>query len=197
MNGIFQAAELKESGHVEIIRIMNGEPWRRTVEPRATFDLDAFAPELSVAERAAILAAWAAIPLPPPPPAPSPGELTGVIKPSALARVDAEAEAARQKWITPGAGMALTYEAKRTEAVKILADPAPDPANYPLAAARAQRLGKTLTQVAQEWKAKADLWSAKAALIENIREGAKEQIAAAAAQAEVDAILAGLAWPKP
>lgn len=121
-------------------------------------------------------------------------ELLEALKARALASVDAQAEATRQQWITPGAGMALTYEAKRTEAVKILSDPALALANYPLAAARAARLGQTLVQVAQEWKARADLWMAKAAEIENAREAAKEAIQVAGTKAEVEAILAGLTW---
>src|SRR5690606_32071172 len=45
--------------------------------------------------------------------------------------IDASAEVNRLKYITPGAGQAMTYEQKMDEVRALAQDPDPDPANYP------------------------------------------------------------------
>lgn len=115
----------------------------------------------------------------------------------ALHTVELAAERARLAFVTPGAGMALTYEAKRREAEAILIDPSPQAVDYPLAAERAARQSVTLAEVATEWQARADAWLAAAVAIESERETAKAAIAAAADTDAVRAILAGLSWPEP
>lgn len=128
------------------------------------------------------------------------------LKEQALAEVDGLAEAARGKWITLGPGQAMTYDAKRMEAERWAADGAPDPANYPWARARAARLNGVLEidvtvgqaqAVIGEWTARAAAWEAAGIAIEDIREQAKEDIAAAADQAAIDAVLTNLDWPAP
>ncbi len=138
---------------------------------------------------------------PPPPPF-----TLDELKAAAVAEVDAQAEAARYRYITPGAGQAMTYDAKGKETERWAADGAPDPANYPWARARAARLNGvtppevTVAQaqaVIDEWAAVIAAWEAAGIAIEDVREQAKEDIEAAADRAAVDAALAGLAWPAP
>lgn len=129
------------------------------------------------------------------------------LKATAKALVDAEAERSRQQWITPGAGQALVYEAKRGEAEAWAAAlPTPALADYSFMRARAARLNGVadvdVTQgqmqaVAKEWTARAAAWIAAGIAIEEKRESAKEAIDVAADQAAIDAVLAGLAWPAP
>jgi len=133
------------------------------------------------------------------PPAPEPPS-----KAEASTIVDDQAEAARLQYITPGSGQAMVYERKRSEAEAWVADLSPDPADYPLLKARAERLNPgspDYPAVATEWNAKAATWLAIAADIEGIREGAKEAIAATADGSaggdDRETILAGLAWPEP
>jgi len=118
--------------------------------------------------------------------------------------IDGQAETTRTKFITPGSGQALVYEQKRAEAAAWSAATSPDPADYPLLKARAERLNPTIpdySAVAAEWNVKAAAWLVIAAEIEGIREGAKEAIEATTegitGSAERVAILAGLAWPEP
>ena len=137
-------------------------------------------------DAATIMAAWSF--------EPSLAEVKAEIK----ARVDAAAEAQRLLYITPGAGQALVYEAKRTEASRWFAagEPtSPDAATYPWAAERATRLGTTVASVLTEWLAQASAWATIGRAIEGAREGAKEAIAAAGDEKTARAVLDGLNWP--
>jgi len=121
------------------------------------------------------------------------------IKAEAIAKVDADAETARLQFITGGAGMALVYERKRDEAEAYLAAVTPDPADYPLLKARAERLDPVTPDydaVAAEWSARAAAWVTAAAAIEGLREGAKETISEAADAATIFAALV-INWPSP
>jgi hypothetical protein len=130
-------------------------------------------------------------------PAPMPLD---VLRARAAAQVDALAEAARLAFITPGAGQALVYEAKRDEVLKWRAagEPAaPAAADYPWAARRATRLAVTIAAVLTEWSARVDAWADAGQAIEDIREQAKEDVAAAADETAIAAILAALVWFTP
>lgn len=139
---------------------------------------------------------------PPPPPPP----LLDDARVSALTTVDADAETARHRFITPGDGQVLTYDAKRREAEAWAADDAPDPANYPWARAHAARLkgvaeaDVTVAQcqaVIDEWTARVAAWVTAGIEIEHVREGAKDAINIAADIAAIDTVLDGLVWPAP
>ncbi len=123
------------------------------------------------------------------------------LKQAAGREIDSAAEAARLAFITDGAGQALVYEAKRSEAVKRQAivdgGGTPVDAEYPLMQARATRRKSAMQAVADEWNAKAAAWTTAAAAIEDVREGAKEAVAVAASESEIETILAGLVWPTP
>ncbi len=105
----------------------------------------------------------------------------------AAKRVNGEAENYRLRFITPGAGQAMTYLEKKLQAEACLADPSPDPAAYPLLAAEIGVRGATVTDVATVVKAQSDAWQTIGALIEGKRQTALVAIAAAGDKTEVDA----------
>lgn len=124
--------------------------------------------------------------------------------------VDKGAEAARIQWITPGAGQALAYEAKRRECMSwadvIAAAGTPVLSDYPWMRSRAARLNDIaegavvqaqMQAVADEWAAKITSWAAAGIAIENLREQAKEDISVAPDAATVQAVLDGIIWPSP
>lgn len=113
--------------------------------------------------------------------------------------VDSRAEAARLQFITAGAGQALVYERKRAEAEAWDAAGSPDPADYPLLKARAERLNAGTPDyqaVADEWNAQSAAWQVAAAAIEGLREGAKDAIDVAGDIAGVHTAM-DITWPTP
>lgn len=111
------------------------------------------------------------------------------------ARLDRAAEAERLKYITPGNGQAMTYQQKAAEASACLADPAPDPASYPLLAAEIGITGASLIDVATVINGQYQAWQIIGAAIEAARLGGKKAVAEAetaeAAQLAFDAVV----WP--
>ena len=127
------------------------------------------------------------------------GELAAA-KAAAAIEIDAQAEAARLRFITPGAGQSLEYAATEAEArAFVAAGAAGAPEAYPWL--NAERLatggGATLAEVAQQVLALADAWRASGAEIKRIRRAAKLQVEAAVTIAAVRAALAGTDWPQP
>ncbi len=102
------------------------------------------------------------------------------LRAQALAQIDGQAEAARLRHITPGAGQALTYERKRAEADALLHDPAPDPLDYPFLVAEVGITANTLAGVAALVRQRADDWTRIATVIETARLTAKQHIQDAA-----------------
>lgn len=122
------------------------------------------------------------------------GPTIDTLKLTLTAKVDADAEAARLQWITPGSGQALTYEQKRAEAERMATDPAPKPTDYPLLAAEVGITAETLTAVGTLVRARAAAWTAIAAQIESLRLQAKAAVMAASNAAEARAA-AVVTWP--
>ncbi|MFA7416119.1 MAG: hypothetical protein WC048_16735 [Rhizobium sp.] len=116
-------------------------------------------------------------------------------KDATKAEVDAAAESVRLSYITAGAGQALTYSQKATEAVAYLGAANPVAADYPLLNAEVGITGPTIAEVAAIVKAAFDQWQIIGAQIEAARLGAKKAIAAAATAAEAQAVLDGIVWP--
>lgn len=138
----------------------------------------------------------------------SAAELLGQGRTTAQKEVDRQAERARQAYVTPGSGQAMVYDAKKSEALAwqavVAAAGVPSLADYPFCRARAARLNGVaegaVTQaqgqaVIDDWSGKITAWQAAGIAIEAVREQAKEDIDAAADQAAIDTVLAGLAWP--
>jgi hypothetical protein len=129
------------------------------------------------------------------PPQPAPLSLE-IIKVRASARIDADAERARQVWATGGDLQSLVYEGKRREAAAYAVDGTPDPSTYPFLAAEVGLTGASLADVAAAVSAKSAAWTQAAAAIERIRVGAKMGIDASTDQAGIDAVIAGMnPWP--
>lgn len=124
-------------------------------------------------------------------------------KHEAKLEIDLIAEDVRQRFITSGAGMMLVYEQKRAEAerhaAEVAANKTPDPADFPFMNKRATRKGVSLAVIESEWLTKSAGWVVVAAQIEDLREGAKDDIDAVAddanAQENIDAIVSGISWP--
>jgi len=120
---------------------------------------------------------------------------------SALQAIDAEAEAARQRHITPGSGQAMVYMAKEADARAFAAASYPEAnlQDYPWVQAEAQATGLTAPQSADDIINQANAWRVLGATIEHTRRAGKLAVGAApnvaevtAAREQVLATLAGL-----
>lgn len=119
---------------------------------------------------------------------------------AAIVAIDAEAEAARLLWITPGAGQALEYQATEEDARRYQANNgAGDPEDYPWLRAELLAIDgdSTLADTAASTLAQADAWVAIGSEIKRIRRTAKLAVAAATTIAAVRAAASGIAWPQP
>lgn len=106
------------------------------------------------------------------------------IKEHLAAQIDAEAEAFRLRFITPGAGQAITYLRKEQEAAAYLADSG---ASVPLLEAEAAVTGVTVTALAAEVAAASAQWLIIGTAIEARRRQAKIAVQAATNVAEAHA----------
>lgn len=119
------------------------------------------------------------------------------IQEAAAAEVDAAAETQRLRWITPGAGQAMTYQGKLAEAEACLRDPKePTEENYPLLSAELGLRAATLREIAQNVVAIYRGWVRLAADIERVRLVAKADIRAAKSPEEIRSILERIVWPE-
>lgn len=113
------------------------------------------------------------------------------------ARIDAVAETERLKYITPGAGQAMTYQQKAAEAAACLVDTNPDPTDYPLLAAEIGITGASLAEVAQTVYDAHQAWRVIGAQIEAARLGGKAAIDAAETAEDAQAAFGAVTWPSP
>lgn len=116
------------------------------------------------------------------------------LKAMLISKIDAEAERARLAHITGGAGQAMTYSQKASEAKACLADAEPDAAAYPMLAAEIGITAPTLSEVAAVVAAAHAAWTVIGSQIEALRLGAKAAIAAAT-DAETVQAAANILWP--
>ncbi|MGG7535360.1 hypothetical protein [Rhizobium sp. 12,4] len=119
------------------------------------------------------------------------------LKSALKAVIDATAETERLKYITPGAGQALTYAQKADQAQAYLAAVAPVDADYPLLVAEIGITGASAAEVANVIKANFAAWQMIGAAIEATRLGTKQAIDAAAAELEARAAFEAAQWPAP
>lgn len=124
----------------------------------------------------------------------APVDLLG-LKAVLKAEIDAAAEVERNRYITPGAGQAMTYQAKSAEAARFASDADPQAGDYPLLAAEVGITGETLGDVAGVVAAAHAQWLAIGALIEAARLAAKAAVDAAENAAAARAVTP--AWPAP
>lgn len=137
-----------------------------------------------------------------PPPVPGAVSLEAV-KTAAIARIDTEAEEARMRFLTAGAGQMLEYQATQAEAARSLTVSGElNPANYPYLAAEQQALLSvgvevTLRQVAAQVLVVMEGWNLAGAEIKRLRRGAKLRIELATTIDEALAVGQGIPWPSP
>ncbi|PCG08681.1 hypothetical protein COA17_11025 [Sphingomonas ginsenosidimutans] len=102
----------------------------------------------------------------------------------AVIAIDAAAEAARMRFLTPGQGQAMTYQRKEAEARAWLVD---NDVEAPFLAAEAAARGMTIAALAAEVVALADRWAVVGSTIEGLRMGAKAAVTAAGTRAAIEA----------
>lgn len=119
-------------------------------------------------------------------------------------RINDRAEEARMQWVTPGSGMAMTYQRKAEEAAAAAVDPSPTKAGYPvLSASIGIEVVDTgdeaddLKTAAQLVLARENAFAQAAMAIEAVRLGALSDVGMAADGAAIVAIWEGLTWPSP
>lgn len=117
------------------------------------------------------------------------------VKADRRAHIDREAEAERLKYITGGAGQAMTYSRKLEEARAAAAEEEPEAETYPLLAASLGIDGATVAAVAQVVIGMDAAWTVIGAAIEAARLGAKKAIDDAEDEAAVRAVEP--VWPQP
>jgi hypothetical protein len=100
-----------------------------------------------------------------------------VMRAMLAAEIDRQAEAVRQRFLTPGAGQAMTYQRKEAEARAWLAD---STVATPFLSAEATARGMEIADLAAEVVQLADAWTEIGAAIEGVRMGAKAAVGTAA-----------------
>ncbi len=110
-------------------------------------------------------------------------------------RIDADAEAARQRGITPGSGQAMTYLRKGDAARMFLAGQEIGEAQMQRLQDEATRLGVSVTDAAHALVATSDAWEALDAQIDNIRLTRKDMVEAATNGEQIRNIYSAIVWP--
>ncbi len=105
---------------------------------------------------------------------------------AALIRIDEQAERIRLRYLTGGAGQALTYQRKEAEARAWKAGD--DPEGFPMLAAESAATDATMAETVALVLAQADAWAQVGAAIEGARMGAKKAAREATSVSELDAI---------
>lgn len=118
-----------------------------------------------------------------------------VVKAGLKARIDADAEAERLKYITAGAGQALTYMQKSDEARRYLAEETPTESDYPLLSAEIGITADDLHGVALVVSGAYAQWQQIGAAIEAVRLGTKAAVEVATDAAGAQAAYDAAAWP--
>lgn len=125
------------------------------------------------------------------------------LKDSAMWEVDQQAEAARLRFITSGAGQSLEYQSTEAEARAYLADPSPNLNNYPFLKAEVDAVADATngpppaaSAVAAEVVTQANAWKVAGAQIKRLRRAAKLRIGAAVNANQIQNATQ-ISWPTP
>lgn len=118
--------------------------------------------------------------------------LTEAQRQAALERIAAMRADKRAEFITDGAGQDMVYLNKERRAAEYIADPNPDPADYPTLQAEVGTTGQTVEEVAQVILNLAAIWETASAAIEGLYYVAQADIQAATTLAEADAAVANM-----
>ena len=124
------------------------------------------------------------------------------VRAKAILGIDINAEQARLKFVTPGSGQALVYQAKKEEAVKFLLlynngtdAQAAKNEDWPLISAELGVTADSLWLVAQTINYLANSWVDVAAKIEAIRLKLKDEVNKAQSVDDIRAVLTAIVWP--
>lgn len=109
--------------------------------------------------------------------------------------IDSAAEAARLRYITPGAGQAMTYQQKIDEVWALAQDAEPTPENYPLLAAEIGITAPSLDEVAAVVLAAYQQWRVIGRAIEAARLAGKKAISDAETPEAAKLAADGVVWP--
>ena len=123
------------------------------------------------------------------------GAILAALKTTLYDAVDRAAEQARRKYITAGAGQAMTYVQKADEAKRFLAAEDPQADDYPLLAAEIGITGPEIGDVAAIVSIAHQNWQQIGAAIEASRLGTKKAIDEADSEATARAAAAAVMWP--
>lgn len=126
------------------------------------------------------------------PPAPIPLDQ---IKTTIKASIDHNAEACRLKYITPGAGQAMTYQQKSDEAARYLVATSPSAADYPLLSAEVGVTAEDIAGVAAVVDAAFRQWQSIGSAIEAVRLRSKRDIDLAPDADAARAVFDAIVWP--
>lgn len=119
---------------------------------------------------------------------------------AARQRIEAAAELARLRFLTPGSGKAMTYRAKLAEWQRYGADQAPDPDAYPFAKAEAAARGVTIAALMAVWAVNVQAWAVQVGpAIEALEQAGKLAVDAAVAARDAAALATAeaITWPSP
>ncbi|NKC04297.1 hypothetical protein [Brucella haematophila] len=109
--------------------------------------------------------------------------------------IDSKAEIERLKYITPGAGQAMTYQQKVAEARAFKAETDPNATEYPLMLSEVGITAPTINGVADVVLAAYAQWQQIGGAIEAIRLAAKRDIDTTTDKAAARAIVDATVWP--
>ena len=119
----------------------------------------------------------------------------GEYRASIKTKVDADAEASRNRVITPGSGQAMTYLRKAEAARAFLAGDLTSGPQYDRIDDEAERLGVTMEQAASLIVAIADGWEAMDRMVDKVRLDTKKAIDLATTLDDIDTAYSGATWP--
>ncbi|WP_160009750.1 hypothetical protein [Rhizobium sp. 18055] len=118
-----------------------------------------------------------------------------ILKSRLKREIDQKAEIQRLRYITPGAGQAMTYQQKMEEVRALADDVGADAALYPLLAAEIGITAPSLSEVAAVVRSAYQQWQFVGAAIEAARLGTKAAIDAAPTQDEAQQAADSVLWP--
>lgn len=111
----------------------------------------------------------------------------------AIAKITEIRAAARRQYVTDIPGQDAIYSAKYDEARTYMADPDPQPTDYPLIMSEVGITADTAAEVAQVFLNLNALWRHAAGAVDAACFAAQNAVADATSTAEIDAVVAGLA----
>lgn len=118
-----------------------------------------------------------------------------MVRTEVKAAIDAAAEMARQKYITPGLGQIMTYLQKVDEAKAFSSEENPTPSDYPMLMAEVGITAENLSGVASSVLSEFENWRILGAQIENLRLSKKKAADEAQTETDIRNEAINIQWP--